>query len=90
MTVMETLIGADDSRHSRSLESIFKTYEVLSVTEEDGWQAARIVRSYARSSSIGVVDAMLAAAAMREGLVLTTHNVKDFQGIAGLKVERPY
>jgi predicted nucleic acid-binding protein len=63
---------------------------VLPVVEEDGWQARRIVNAYAASLGVGVLDAFIAATALREGLVLSTPNDRHFRGIAGLQVERPY
>ena len=87
---MEILVYAENEKDRRRMEAIFKTFEVLPVTKEDGWQARRLIRAYAASSGIGVLDAIIAATAMREDLVLATHNLKDFQRITGLKVERPY
>jgi predicted nucleic acid-binding protein len=84
--MMEVIVGAEDLRHQRSLEAIFRGYEALPVTEEDGWQAARIVKAKARSSGIGVVDALIAATAIREGLTVATHNSRDFASIAGLNL----
>jgi len=90
INMMEVLIGAIDTKHQRALEAVFKCYEVLPITEEDGWQATRIVKAKARSSGIGVADALIAAVAMREGLVVATHNLRDFATIPGLKVIKPY
>ncbi|HLX62599.1 MAG TPA: type II toxin-antitoxin system VapC family toxin [Planctomycetota bacterium] len=90
INMMEVIVGADDARHQRTLENMFRTFEVLPITEEDGWQAARLIKSKARSSGIGVADALIAATAMREGLTVATHNLKHFESIPGLKVIKPY
>lgn len=90
VNMMEVLVGALYARHQRNLELIFRGYEVLPITEEDGWQAARIVKAKARSYGVGVIDALVAATAIREGLTVATHNLKDFSGIVGLKVMKPY
>jgi predicted nucleic acid-binding protein len=84
--------GCRDSRLSTSAPfgSYFSMHEVLPVIEDDGWQAARIVKARARAIGIGVADALIAAAAIREGLTLATQNLKDFTSIVGLKVIKPY
>jgi len=46
-----------------------------------GW-----VRVHRPGRPIGVADAWVAAAALRYGCDLVTHNPRDFQGIAGLTI----
>jgi predicted nucleic acid-binding protein len=87
---IETLRGARDKREQRSLERLFEPYEVVSLIEEDGWQAERIVKSYSRMNGIIAIDALVAATALRKGMILTTLNDRHFRGIHNLQIERPY
>ena len=89
INVLEITVNARGPKERRIFNSLFKAYEVLPVVEEDGWQALRLVNAYP-GTGIGILDAFLAAAAIRERLTLTTSNEKHFRRIAGLKVERPY
>jgi hypothetical protein len=42
-----------------------------------------------RQRNMGIGDAIIAATALAQGLPLITHNVRDFQGIAGLALIDP-
>lgn len=90
INIMEVMLGDAAGKHQRALSEMFKPFEVLPVTEEDGWQALRILQSSARHSGIGVLDALIAATAIREKLTLATHNLKHFNAVSGLKTIKPY
>jgi len=87
---MEVLIGARDRRERSDLEKLLRSSEVVSLDAEDGWQAARIVQAYSASLGTGILDALIAATAIREGLTLVTLNERHFRGIVGLRIEKPF
>lgn len=46
--------------------------------------------SIRQSKKIALGDAIIAATALTNGLILISRNTKDFENIAGLKVVNPY
>ena len=48
----------------------------------------RLVDAYALSEGLQVADALIAATAIEQGLVLLTGNTKHFSTIGELKIER--
>jgi len=87
---MEAVRGATPKHERRLLDALFASCVVIGLEKEDGWQAERIVRVYSQAHGIIAIDALIAAAAIRKGMVLSTLNDKHFRGIHGLQVERPY
>jgi len=47
------------------------------------------MKSYARSHGLQVLDSLIAATALEDGLTLATKNRKHFQMIGDLKLEVP-
>ena len=87
---MEAVRGATPKHERKLLDALFGTCEVIGLEKEDGWQAERIVRVYSLLNGIIAIDALIAAAALRKGMILATLNDRHLRGISGLKVERPY
>ncbi len=89
ITVAELYQGAYRAAWGRrlleDLESQIATYIVLPSSNElcKWWAVVRFIR---RSQPISVGDAWMAAAALRFGYPLVTHNSKDFHGISGLTI----
>jgi tRNA(fMet)-specific endonuclease VapC len=52
-------------------------------------RAAGILRGHlaAKGETIGLVDTLIAGQALARGLVLVTHNVREFARVPGLQVE---
>jgi toxin FitB len=46
--------------------------------------------SIRQSKKIALGDAIIAATALTNGLILISRNIKDFENIAGLNVVNPY
>jgi predicted nucleic acid-binding protein len=42
-----------------------------------------------RETGIRLPDALIAATALERGLILTTRNMRDFEGVPGLRVRPP-
>jgi hypothetical protein len=90
INAMEVLVGARNRRERLQIEKFLKGFEVLPLGVEDGWQASRIIQTHAHTLGLWILDAIIAASAIREKMVLSTLNDRHFQGISGLRVERPY
>ncbi|MBM3788553.1 MAG: type II toxin-antitoxin system VapC family toxin [Acidobacteria bacterium] len=61
---------------------------VLPFDEMAARTAARIrLDLEARGSPIGPIDTLIAATALAHGAILVTHNVREFERVAGLIIE---
>ncbi|MCK4736099.1 MAG: PIN domain-containing protein, partial [Methanophagales archaeon] len=60
--------------------------EKVEVTSEIAWTAGELRRDY----KCRLMDALIAATAMKLNLKLVTRNVKHYERIKGLEIEEPY
>ncbi len=102
MVVMQELvIGAEDATEVKELDMIWRVYEkagkLLVPTDEDWWQAGKIINALqrGRKSQQGgqtpklsaeekhrlTSDVLIARTAKREGVTVVTDNTKDFEMI---------
>lgn len=63
-------------------------FEVLDFDKEDARQAGAIRAALAKKGkTIGTYDVLIAGQAMARGLILITHNTKEFSRVPGLSIE---
>lgn len=63
-------------------------FEVVSFTAQDALQAGKIRAELSKQGKpIGTYDVQIAGMAIRCGLTLITHNVKEFERVLNLKIE---
>ena len=88
-TYMELLQGAQSKKQHVVIRDFLKDFhfEIVPLTENIGHRASIYVEDYALSHGIRAGDAMIAATAMENNLVLATGNAKHFQCIPGLKLK---
>lgn len=67
-----------------TLKAHLKHYVVLPYDDEMSWAWARIMAQ--KGSPISVADAWIAAAAIRHGIPLVTHNLRNFRHVDGLEI----
>ena len=64
------------------------SFEIVSFDEEDAKSAARVRAALRRAGKpIGPFDVLIAGQALRRGLILITHNTREFSRVEGLKIE---
>jgi tRNA(fMet)-specific endonuclease VapC len=92
ITVAELAYGVSKSRHvERNRLALRRFIEPLRVVAYD--ETAAVASGEIRASlermgqPIGSMDLLIAAQALTLGLTLVTHNVREFERIAGLSVE---
>jgi tRNA(fMet)-specific endonuclease VapC len=86
----ELYFGAyKSSRMEENLVTLDKLiFELVPVEREDARMAGEIRALLLRSgTSIGHYDILIAGQALARGLVLVTHNVREFGRVPGLRVE---
>lgn len=77
---------AELQRAKRGLEQ--KNTEIIPLTPSISERAMHLIDTYALSEGLQLADALIAATAIEEGLVLLTGNAKHFSVIDTLKIER--
>ena len=65
---------------------LVRILEKVEVTSEIAWKAGELRRDY----KCRLMDALIAATAMKLNLKLVTRNVKHYERIKGLEIEEPY
>jgi tRNA(fMet)-specific endonuclease VapC len=79
-------------KSERSKESLARVealaFAVLEFDQEDARAAGELRAQLARAGTpIGPYDVLIAGQAMARGLILITHNQKEFQRVSGLRIE---
>lgn len=92
VTLGELLYGAEKSaqpdHNLQVIEGFVARLEVLAFDKGACAQWAQVRNELARAGTpIGPYDAMIAGHARATGLVLVTHNTKEFQRVRGLRLE---
>lgn len=87
MTYMELLRDATDRRHQTTILDYLREFDfsVLPLTENIGHRASALIEHYALSHGLYAADAVIAATALENGLVLCTANAKHFRAIKELE-----
>lgn len=72
----------------KAIESILSSLVVLEFTEEAAWAYGKVRTEVMQAGKdIGVMDALIAAHALSQQLVLVTNNTKHFSQVSGLRCE---
>ena len=81
------LLSTDDKRRA-AIHALVDDIPTLAWDKQHADRYAHINAELTRSGqSIGMADAMIAAHALVENLILVTHNVKHFERVSNLKIE---
>ena len=90
VTLGELLFGAENSQHPKDnltqVEGFVGRIIVLNYDRQAAAQFAQL-RIEIKKKLIGPYDLMIAAHARSRGLILVTHNTKEFERVPGLRVE---
>jgi tRNA(fMet)-specific endonuclease VapC len=72
----------------KAVESIIASLVVLEFNEEAAWAYGKVRTEVLKAGKdIGVMDALIAAHALSQGLILVTNNTRHFSNVSGLKLE---
>jgi hypothetical protein len=88
-TYMELLQGAQNKKHHQQIKDFLKTFnfQVLPLTENIGHRACVYLEEYTLSNGIRAGDALVAATATENNLILVTSNSKHFKPIKELRLK---
>ena len=86
VTVMELYFGALDQRELIKIKKHINLLRIVHLNPEISEKAINLVEKYAKSHTLHIADALIAATAIHCQLELLTYNVKDFKFIENIKL----
>lgn len=88
-TYMELLQGAGSKSQHRTVKDFLRKFgfQILPFTQNIGHRAAVYVEEYSLSHGLRAGDAVVAATATENDMILCTSNAKHFRPIKGLKLK---
>jgi predicted nucleic acid-binding protein len=93
LSYMELLQAAGNKKQHHVVKEFLKTFsfQILPLTENIGYRASVYIEEYSLSSGLRAGDAIIAATAAENSMVLATGNRKHFRPIKdlSLKIFRP-
>ncbi len=84
ITAMELICGARNKRETQKLSQFLQLFDLVQVNEFISATALQLITQYAKSHTLDIPDALIAAAALENNASLLTYNVKDFKYIPQL------
>ncbi len=86
---MELLQGAKNKTHHKYVKDFINEFEfsILPLTENIGHRALIYVEEYALSSNMRAGDAIIAATAIENNIILVSSNIKHFRVIKELQLK---
>jgi len=83
---MELIYGALNKKELKKIEKFLLNFLTVNVDEKISNKAYNLVKTYAKSHSLDIPDALIAATAIVNNYKLFTYNLKDFKYINGLEI----
>ena len=86
ISYMELIYGAFNSAEVKKIEKFLSNFEVIDVNKEVSQRALELIKKYAKSHTLDIPDALIAATAIVKSYKLFTYNKKDFKYIKSLQL----
>ena len=86
---IECIQGSKSNHEKRVIEKYLTRFQLLSITSQSSLKAIELIRTYSNSHGLLLPDALIAATALENDLMVVTYNVGDFKFIDGLKCLEP-
>ena len=87
---MELVIGCHDKNEVDKTLKFLGDYPTIDISIPISKKAYQLIIQYGKSHGLVIPDAFIAATALDENLTLVTSNVRHFDMIDGLGVQKPY
>ncbi len=81
---MALIYGARNKRETQKLSQFLQLFDLVQVNESISATALQLITQYAKSHTLDIPDALIAATALENNASLLTYNVKDFKYISQL------
>lgn len=89
ITVMELYFGAVNKRELKKIKNRLQKLRIFHVSQEICESVLDLIERYAKSHSLHIPDALIAATSICQGIQLLTYNVKDFKFIKDIELYCP-
>lgn len=86
---IECLQGSKSNLEKQKIKKALDNFPLLLITPEISKRAIELIASYSNSHGLLLPDALIAATALENDLMIVTYNVDDFKFIQDLKWLRP-
>ena len=90
ISAMELIVGCRDKDEINKAEQLIADFGLVHITPAESAKAYSLILAYSKSHGLAIPDALIAASAIMQGLELSSDNVRHFEMIPSLTVERPY
>lgn len=90
IVLLELYAGCRNNQERDRLDDFRSRFAPLHLTADDTIWAVETFRRFRLSHGIGILDALVAAPAARLKLILLTCNLRHFEFIPDIRVQRPY
>jgi predicted nucleic acid-binding protein len=87
---MELIVGCHNKSEVDKTLKFLAEYPVIDISISISRKAYKLIIQYSKSHGLIIPDAFIAATALDEVLTLLTSNVRHFDIIEGLAVQKPY
>jgi predicted nucleic acid-binding protein len=87
---MELIIGSRNKSEVDKTLKFLGDYPIIYISIPISRKGYQLIIQYNKSHGLVIPDAFIAATALDEGLTLITCNVRHFDMIEGLGVQKPY
>lgn len=87
---MELIIGCRNKSEIGNTLKFLREYSIIDISVPISRKSYQLIIQYSKSHGLVIPDAFIAATALYEGLTLVTSNVRHFDMIEGLGVQKPY
>ncbi len=90
VTLAELHVGVREGTERQALDSMLATFRILPLDAETARQGGLLRRDYGKSHGVGLNVALIAATAQRNGLPLTTLNIRHYPMLSAEQLIQPY
>ncbi len=84
ISAMELIYGALNKQELKKLQQFLSLFKIIQLNEKTSQQAFSLIAKYAKSHTLDIPDALIAASCLESNKTLFTYNRKDFRFIPKL------
>jgi len=87
---MELIIGCRDKVDLQKTQKFLSEFEIIDISIPISRKTYQLIIQYSKSHGLVIPDAFIAGTALEENLKLVTSNVRHFEMISGVTIQKPY
>ena len=88
ISAMELIVGARNKRDQKVIEKFISLYSIQELSGAIGHAAHQRLKQYAKAHGLALADALIAATAIVNDLILVSRNEKHFRPIKELRFSK--